>query len=251
MALFKTGNPALQQSTFAGFDRIADEENAMSLQGTVNKTALLLLAVFLGAMYTWRLFGSTGDFAAVAPLFWIGLLGGFVVGLVISLKKTLAPYLAIVYAALEGLCLGGLSAMMDSAYPGIAIEAFLLTFAICAVLLVVYTTRIIKPSENFRLIIVSATGGIAVYYLISLGLSFFGVRAPLVNDNSLLGIGFSLVVVVIAALNLVLDFDFIEQGAANRIPKYMEWYGAFGIVATLVWLYIELLRLLAKLRSRR
>jgi len=250
MALFKTGNPALQEQTFSGFDRIADEQNAMTLQGTVNKTALLLVTVLLGAMYTWRLFNSTGDFASVAPLFWIGLVGAFAVGLVISLKRQLAPYLALVYAGLEGLCLGGLSALMDHAYPGIAFESFLLTFGILAVLLVVYTLRIIKPSENFKLIVVSATGGIAVYYLLSIGLSFFGIHAPLINDNSLLGIGFSLVVIVLASLNLVLDFDFIEQGAANHVPKYMEWYGAFGILVTLVWLYIELLRLLSKLRSR-
>jgi len=250
MALFKSGNPALQASTFTRLAPVADQENAMTLQGTVNRIALLLLTVFAGATFTWSRFNATQDFASVALLFWVGLIGGLITGLVIVLKKTLAPYLAPVYAALEGLAMGGLSALLEASYPGIAFEALLLTFGILAVLLVVYTSRIIRPSENFKLIVVSATGGIALFYVISLGLSFFGIRAPLINDNSWLGIAFSLFVVVIASLNLVVDFDFIEQGVENRAPKYMEWYGAFGIVVTLIWLYVELLRLLSKLRSR-
>ena len=147
--------------------------------------------------------------------------------------------------------MGGLSAVFEDSYPGIAFEAMLLTFGILAVLLVVYTTRIVRPSENFKLVVVSATGGIALFYVVSFVLSFFGIQAPLINDNSWLGIGFSVVVVIIASLNLVVDFDFIEQGVAAQAPKYMEWYGAFGIVVTLIWLYVELLRLLSKLRSRR
>ena len=250
MALFKSGNPALTEKTFTTIGRVEADENVMTLQGTVNRAALLLAALFIAGIYTWTRFKSTLDFASVAPLFWIGLVGGFVVALVITFKKTLAPYLGIVYAVLEGLALGGLSALMDYSYPGIAFEAFVLTMGIFGVLLLIYTLRIIRPSENFKLIVASATGGIAVFYLISLGLSFFGIRAPLIYDTSWLGIGFSLLVVVIASLNLVVDFDFIEQGAENRVPKYMEWYAAFGLLVTLVWLYIELLRLLSKLRSR-
>jgi len=250
MALFKSGNPALQQSTFAGLASAATADEAMTLQGTVNKTAFMLLTVFGFATFTWNRFNAAHDFGAVAPFFFVGLFGGLVVGLVISFKKTTAPYLALVYAALEGLVLGGLSALFEFEYPGIAFQAMVLTFGIAGGLLLLYTTRLIRPSENFKLIVGSATIGIALYYLVSLGLGFFGVRAPLIHDNSWLGIAFTAGVVIIASLNLVVDFDFIEQGAENKAPKYMEWYGAFGLVVTLVWLYIELLRLVSKLRSR-
>ena len=250
MALFKSGNPALGENTFARLAPAVDADDVMTLQGTVNRIAVLLALVFAGATFTWWRFNSTGDFASVALFFWGGLVGAFVLGIILPFKKQWAQYLAVVYAVLEGLALGGLSAMMDASYPGIAFEALLLTFGILAVLLLVYSLRIIRATENFKLIIVSATGGIALYYVVSLVLSIFGIRAPLIHDNSWLGIGFTLVVVVIAALNLVVDFDFIEQGAEKRAPKYMEWYGAFGILVTLVWLYIELLRLLSKLRSR-
>ena len=250
MALFKSGNPALGEKTFAPLATTFDADEAMTLQGTVNRIACLLLVVFAGAILTWWRFNATQDFASVALFFWGGLIGGFALAIAITIRKTWAPYLAWAYAALEGLCLGGLSALLDASYPGIAFQALLLTFGILAVLLVADTSRLIKVTENFKLIIVSATGGIALYYLVSIGLSFFGVRAPLIHDNSLLGIGFTLVVVVIAALNLVVDFDFIEQGVEQGAPKYMEWYGAFGILVTLIWLYIELLRLLSKLRSR-
>lgn len=250
MALYKSGNPALTAKTFTGFAPIADAENVMTLQGTVNRIALLLALVFGSATFTWWQYNSAGGVAAVALFFWVGLVGGLVIGIVLPFKKEWAPYLAWLYAVLEGLVLGGLSAIVDASYPGIAFEALLLTFGILAVLLAAYTTRLIRASENFKLMVVSATGGIALYYVVSLVLSFFGVRAPLIHDNSWLGIGFTLVVVVIAALNLVVDFDFIEQGAETRAPKYMEWYAAFGILVTLVWLYIELLRLLSKFRSR-
>ena len=250
MALFKSGNPALGENTFARLAPVAQGEDVMTLQGTVNRIALLLALAFAGATFTWWRFNATQDFASVALFFWGGLIGALVVGLILPFKKQWAQYLAVAYAGLEGLCLGGLSALLDASYPGIAFEALLLTFGILAVLLLVYTLRMIRATENFKLIVVSATGGIALYYVASLVLSLFGIRAPLIHDNSWLGIGFTLVVVIIAALNLVVDFDFIEQGAENRSPKYMEWYAAFGILVTLVWLYVELLRLLSKLRSR-
>ncbi|HEY6952941.1 MAG TPA: Bax inhibitor-1/YccA family protein [Bacteroidota bacterium] len=250
MALFKSGNPALKENTFTGIEHAATDEEAMTLQGTVNKTGFLLFTLLIPALYTWQLFNSTHDMTTIMPLFLLGLIGGLVTGLVISFKKHLSPYLSVVYAACEGLVLGGLSALMEYRYPGLVVQALLLTVGIFAVLLFIYKLEIIKPSENFRLIVASATGGVAFYYVLSLGLGFFGIRAPLVNDNSIGGIIFSLVIVVIASMNLVVDFDFIEQGVANRVPKYMEWYGAFGLIVTLVWLYIELLRLLSKARSR-
>ena len=250
MAIYKSGNPALNKNTFAGLGLIEDKENTMTLQGTVNKVALLLFVVFLPAIYVWHLFNRTYDFSTIAPLFFTGVIGSFIVGFIIIFNKQLSPYLAIVYAALEGLSMGGFSALMEFLYPGIVFEALLLTFGICAILLLIYKLGIIKPTENFKLIVLSATGGIAVYYFISFVLSFFGIRAPLIHDNTPLGIAFTLFVVVIAALNLVVDFDFIEQGIAKKSPKYMEWYSAFGLMVTLIWLYLEILRLLAKLRSR-
>jgi uncharacterized YccA/Bax inhibitor family protein len=250
MATYKSGNPALGENTFKGLESI-DHDNVMTLQGTVNKTALLLFVLFLPAAYVWNLFNSTQDFATVAPLFYIGLIGGLITAIILVFKKNLAPYLAVLYAGFEGLAMGGLSALMNAAYPGIVIQALLLTFGICFVLLLIYTLRIIKPTENFKLMVGAATGGIALFYLASFVLSFFNIRVPLIHDNSLWGILFSLFVVGIASLNLVVDFDFIEQGAARKAPKYMEWYGAFGLMVTLIWLYVEILRLLSKLRSRR
>lgn len=250
MATYRSGNPALGQNTFNGLESV-DHDDVMTLQGTVNKTALLLLILFLPAMYVWNLFNSTQSFESVALLFYVGLGGGFITSIILIFKRNLAPYLAVVYAGFEGLAMGGLSALMNASYPGIVIQALLLTFGICFALLAIYTLRIIKPTENFKLMVGAATGGIFVFYLVSFVLSFFKIGVPLIHDSSLLGIGFSLFVVVVASLNLVVDFDFIEQGAARKAPKYMEWYGAFGLMVTLIWLYVEILRLLSKLRSRR
>ena len=168
-------------------------------------------------------------------------------------KKTWAPYTVSGYALLEGLALGGISRIFEEQYPGIASQAIFLTFGILAALLLAYKTGLIKPTENFKLGVFAATGGIFIMYLISFIMSFFGSGMSILNPNnaSMLSIGFSLFVVVIASLNLVLDFDFIEEGADKGAPKYMEWYGAFGLLVTLIWLYLEILRLLAKLYSRR
>ena len=178
----------------------------------------------------------------------------FIVAMVTIFKKTWAPVTVPIYAVLEGLALGGISYMYKEAfYPGIVSQAILLTVSIFAALLFAYKTRIIKPTENFKLGVFAATGGIFLVYIASLIMSFFGASMPIMDPSnaSLLSIGFSLFVVVIASLNLVLDFDFIEEGAEKGAPKYMEWYGAFGLLVTLVWLYLEILRLLAKLNSRR
>jgi uncharacterized YccA/Bax inhibitor family protein len=251
MALFKSGNPALTKDTFKDIEKIAKEdENVMTLQGTVNKTGILLLAVVIPALYTWNLFTSTFDFATIMPYFWTGTIGGLILAFVIVYNMDWSPLLAPVYAILQGLCLGGLSAVINQQFPGIVMQALLLTFGICLVLLIIYKLKIIKPTENFKLIVASATGGLALYYLVSFGLSFVGVELPFIHENSIGGIIFSLFAVVLASMNLVVDFDFIEQGAENRAPKYMEWYGAFGVMVTIIWLYVELLRLLAKLRKK-
>jgi uncharacterized YccA/Bax inhibitor family protein len=186
----------------------------------------------------------------VAPWMLGGLFGGFIVGLVTIFKKEWSPVTAPVYALLEGLALGGISAVFELRYPGIGIQAVSLTFGTLFVLLLAYSSGWIKVTDKMRLGIVAATGGIAVFYLLQMVLGFFGVHFTTINGSGPIGIGFSLVVVAIASLNLILDFDFIEQGVKIGAPKYMEWYGAFGIMVTLVWLYLEILRLLSKMRSR-
>jgi uncharacterized YccA/Bax inhibitor family protein len=187
----------------------------------------------------------------VSPLLWLGLLGGAVVGLVTAFKPAFAPVTTPIYAALEGLFLGGLSGLYELRYPGIVMNAVGLTFGCLAALLAAYSSGLIRPSENFKLGIVAATGGIALLYMVSMGLGFFGKSIPFIHESTPIGIAFSVFVVGLAALNLVLDFDFIEDGARRGAPKYMEWYGAFGLLVTLVWLYLEILRLLAKLQNRK
>lgn len=253
MALMKTSNPALGENTFrnlagAGYGGFADETTRMTLNGTVNKTGILLLCAIATAAWTWHLFLPERDFGAVAPLMMLGGIGGFIFAMVTSFKMQWAPVTAPIYALLEGLFLGSFSAMIDLRYPGIAMEAVGLTFGTLFVLLMAYRSGLIPVTQKFRMGIVAATGGIMVFYLIEILLGFFGIRFASINGSGMIGIGFSLFVVAIAALNLVLDFDFIEQGVRYGSPKYMEWYGAFGIMVTMVWLYIEILRLLAKMR---
>lgn len=245
----RSGNPSLSNTTFANERAVGD--HAMTLQGTVNKTGVLLALVVLGALYTWNLFFQNGNPAAVMPIAIGGAIGGLVFALITMFKKEWAGITAPIYAGLQGLFLGGISAIFESQFPGIVIQATGLTLGTLASLLLLYKLGIIKPTENFRLMIVSATMGIGILYLISFVMNMFGSSGiGFIHSNGLFGIGFSLFVVAIAALNLVLDFDFIEQGAEQGAPKYMEWFGAFALMVTLIWLYLEMLRLLAKLRSR-
>jgi len=222
----------------------------MSISGTVNRTLLMLVLVLISSSWTWRLYYDSGAGRVVVPWLIGGALGGFIVAMVTIFRQHWAPVTAPIYALLEGLFLGGLSAILESAFPGIVIQAVGLTFGTLLCLLVAYKSGAIKATENFKLGIVAATGGIALIYIVTIVLGFFGATIPYIHGNGIIGIGFSLFVVVIAALNLVLDFDFIEKGAEQGAPKYMEWYAAFGLMVTLIWLYIEILRLLAKLRSR-
>jgi uncharacterized YccA/Bax inhibitor family protein len=239
----RSGNPALSSKTFINTTDVGAEK--MTIEGTVNKTAMSLLLLLATASYTW-MNPSPG-------LMMLGFIGGFIMAIVTIFKKTWAPYTVSGYALLEGLALGGISRIFEAQYPGIASQAIFLTFGILAALLLAYKTGVIKPTENFKLGVFAATGGIFIMYLISFIMSFFGSGMSIMNPNnaSMMSIGFSLFVVVIASLNLVLDFDFIEEGAERGAPKYMEWYGAFGLLVTLIWLYLEILRLLAKLQSRR
>ena len=258
MALFKTSNPALGQNTFSDAARsqyggsLVDAASRMTLSGTVNKTGILLLCAIATAAWTWNAFmqaNKNSDLALGAIM--LGGIGGFVFAMVTIFKKTWSPVTAPIYALLEGFVLGGLSAMFELRNPGIAIEAVGLTFGTLFVMLFLYKSGVIKVTQKFRMGVVAATGGIAIFYLLTWLLSMFHISVlSSVYGSGLIGIGFSLFVVAIASLNLVLDFDFVEQGVAYGAPKYMEWYAAFGIMVTLVWLYLEMLRLLSKVRSR-
>ena len=245
----RSGNPALRDDTFTGWGRMARADQ-MTIQGTVNKAALLLGCVLVTAFWTWQLFFQTRNAGQVLPWMLLGLIAGFIVALITIFKPTWAPVTAPLYALLEGLFLGGISAIMEARFPGLVIQAVFLTFGTCLALLVAYRSGLIRATENFKLGVVAATGGIVLVYFVTILLSFFGVRLPLIHQGGWFSIAFSLFVVVIAALNLVLDFDFIETGAAQGAPRFLEWYGAFGLMVTLVWLYIEILRLLALLRGR-
>ncbi len=248
----RSGNPMFRSNAFqpdATFDE-TDSTQRMTLAGAINKTGILLALCLVSAGYVWNQFFQSSEPPAVNGLMMLGLLGGLAMAIVTIFKRQWAGLTAPAYALLQGLALGGISAMFELQYPGIVIQAVGLTFGTLAMLLLAYKTGLIKPTENFRLMIVAATGGIALLYLVSFVMGFFGSSVGFIHSNGLFGIGFSLFVVAIAALNLVLDFDFIEAGAEQGAPKYMEWYGAFSLMVTLVWLYLEILRLLAKLRSR-
>jgi len=238
----RSGNPVLSKKTFTNSISSYDQ---MTIEGTVNKTGISLLLLVGTGYFT---------FDVISPALLIGAgIGGFILAIVTIFKKEWAPITVPLYAILEGTLLGGISYMYNSSYNGIVTNAILLTLGVLVSLLIAYRSGYIKATENFKLGIFAATGGIAIVYFINFIMGFFGsgLGVMSINNASPLSIGFSVVVVIIASLNLVLDFDFIEEGAEKGAPKYMEWYGAFGLLVTLIWLYLEILRLLAKLNSRR
>lgn len=247
IATTQSGNPTLSSDTFRQV-RVAPGEESMTIGGAVNKTAIALLIVSLSAAYAWNTARTNPEM--LGGLVMVGGIGGFVLALATVFKNTWAPVTTPLYAALEGLVLGGVSVLTERRYPGIVAQAVFLTFGTLAALLVAYRANLIQVTERFRAGVFAATGGIAIFYLIGFVMSFFGASLPLVNSASPIGIGFSLLVVGVAAMNLVLDFDLIEQGARMRAPKYMEWYSAFALMVTLVWLYLEMLRLLSKIQRR-
>jgi uncharacterized YccA/Bax inhibitor family protein len=242
----RTANPALGEKTFTEFQGVA--ERSMTVEGTVVKTSVLLTLLVIAAGFTW--IPAATNPALAQGMAMAGALAGLVFAFITIFRPTAAPFTAPLYAVCEGLFLGGISAAFEARFPGIVVQAVLLTFGTLGALLMAYTSGLIRATENFKLGVVSATGAIFLVYLVSFVGNFFGWNVPFIHDSGLFGIAFSGFVVVIAALNLVLDFDFIESGAAHGAPKHMEWYGAFGLLVTLVWLYIEILRLLAKLQSR-
>ena len=242
----RSANPALNSKTFSSTRNISNEQ-PMTIDGTVNKTALSLLLLMTSAIYTWN--NLELSFIYFLPI----IISTFVLLLITIFNKRAAPYTVPIYCLLEGGLLGGISAWADVMYPGIANQAICLTFGNLAALLMLYKSKLIAVTDNFRLGIFAATFGIFIVYMLNILLSsLFEISfAESLFSNDLPGILFSVFVVGIASLNLVLDFDFIEQGANQGAPKYMEWYGAFGLMITLIWLYIEILNLLMKLRSRR
>ncbi len=245
--MMRTGNPALSENTFSSARSAArgqSSEGAMTIQGTVNKTLILLFFTMFTALWSW----TTPSMAL--PLMLPAIIFGLIVSLATVFKKEWAPVTAPLYALIEGVILGTISLYFETTYPGIVGQAVTLTFGVLLSLLLVYKSGLVKVTDNFRLGIFAATGGIAVLYLIDFIMGFFGNHINFIYASTPIGIGFSVVVVMIAALNLVLDFDFIERGAQQGAPKYMEWYGAFGLMVTLIWLYLEILRLLAKMRRR-
>ncbi|HTZ84057.1 MAG TPA: Bax inhibitor-1/YccA family protein [Candidatus Acidoferrales bacterium] len=245
--LLKTSNPALNARTFE--NRMAIAGGSMTLQGTVNRTGFLLMCAVATAAWTWWLARKQPE--AVALCLWGGLIGGLLFALATIFKKEWAPVTAPIYALCEGLALGGISEALNHSYPGIALQALGLTAAVTAVMLLLYTSGLVRATRKFTIGVIAATGGIFLFYMIDLVMGFFGHHVSMLYSNGPWGIAISVFIVIVAALNLILDFDFIETGVYAGAAKYMEWYGAFGIMVTLVWMYIEILHLISQVRSQR
>jgi len=254
MNIGRSSNPALSKAAFNPQTYTASYSEVMTLNGTINKSIAMLLLVVVGAMYTWKMFFGALSVEAGAALvsrwMFIGGIGGFVFSLITIFKKSWAYITAPIYAILEGLFLGAISAFFEARFPGLVMQAIALTFGTLFIMLIGYRSGIIKVTQKFKSGIIAATGAVALVYFISFIFSMFGASNLIIHSNGIMGIGISLVIVVIAALNLVLDFDFIAKGSQAGLPKYMEWYAAFGLMLTLIWLYIEILRLLSKFASR-
>lgn len=237
----RSSNPALRDEIFYR-SLLTGTEDLMTVQGTINKTLVLLCIVMVAAALVWN------SYAIVFPIILPAMIGGLIVALVTIFRQQWSPYTAPLYALFEGIILGGISGYMDALYPGIVVQAVALTFGVFFLLLIVFSTRLIQVTEKFRLVVIAATGAIALLYIADIVLGFFGRPVGFIHENGIVGIGFSLVVIVIASLNLILDFDYIEKGVGHGAPRYLEWYGAFALLVTLVWLYLEILRLLGKMR---
>ncbi|PKP38536.1 MAG: hypothetical protein CVT97_01025 [Bacteroidetes bacterium HGW-Bacteroidetes-14] len=247
-------NPVLSEKIFKK-EAVEYSAGTMTAKGTAMKSLLLLIMVLAGASYTWKIFYEAINPASVQPWLWGGAIGGFVVALIISFKPNMAQYLAPIYAVLQGLFLGAISAMFNQAFaesaPGIVINAVLLTMVTAFVMFLIYRSGLIKVNDKFIRIISIAVGAVALYYFVTIILSLFGVNLVMLHNSGPLSIGISLVIIGVAAFSLMLDFNFIEKASAAGAPKYMEWYGAFGLMVTLIWLYLEILKLLAKFAGSR
>lgn len=247
----RASNPVLNEHTFEVpyGSHTYPVSGTMTVEGTINKTLFLLALVVMAASVTWNLTAAR-PMEAVVPWVWGGVLGGFLVGMVINFKRDWAAFLSPIYALLKGFALGVISSLLNARYPGIAMQAVVLTFGVMFGVLSIYRSGLIKVTEKFKAGLIAATIGVMFLYLGAIAMRFFGMQMPFLHDTGALGIGVSLVIIVIAALNFLLDFDYIDQGVRSNAPKALEWFAAFGLIVTLVWLYIEILRLLSKLRSR-
>ncbi len=222
--------------------------DVMTMSGTVNATGILFAILMVGGIAGWRL--TTPSTGRGAGIMIVAMLAALVFAVITSFKPHVARTTAPIYALLEGVALGAISKFYESTYNGIVVQALGATAAVFAVMLVLYKSRIIKVTDRFRKVVVGATMGLFLFYGVSLLLRLFNVNVPFLNSSSGGGIVFSLLVVGLAAFNLALDFDIIERGVQAGAPKYMEWYGGFGLMVTIVWLYLEMLRLLSKLNRR-
>ncbi len=246
----KSSNPILSKKVLENPSYAYSGAEAMTVQGTVNKVAIMLILVLAGAAFTWNKAFEGGGASAVTGWIMLGGIGGFIMALITAFNKERAHLTAPIYAVLEGIFLGGISAMFEGMFPGIVLRAVMLTFAVMFAMLFLYKSRIIKVTQKFRTGVMAATMGIALAYFVSFIMSMFGINTGFMYGGGTMGIVISLVIVGVAALNLVLDFDFIEQGSNAGLPKYFEWYGAFGLMVTLIWLYFKILRLLSLLSGR-
>lgn len=251
MALFKSGNPTLGEKIW---DRsiATHDTGTMTVKGTMNKFGILFLLTMASAGLAWKMAASGKD---ITTYMWVTLFGALGVAVVMAFKMQWASFLSPIYALLKGFAIGAISAFYNYAFekiaPNIITQAVALTFGVVIAMFLLYNFRIIKATQTFKSVVITATMGIGIFYLISIVLSMFGINIPFIHEGSTFGIIFSLIVVGLAALNLILDFDMIEQGAERGAPKFMEWYGAFALLVTIVWLYLEILRLLSKLADRR
>ena len=247
----QSNNPAFNDNLLSHFDHAGLRSTTMTVAGTAIKTFVLLALLMTSAVWSYE---RSTDGELGMGLLLGSAIGGGVLAFLTIFKPTLAGWTSPVYSVLEGIFLGAISQQVDARYPagsGIAIQAVALTGATTFVMLFLYTTRIIRVTQQLTTMIVAATGAIALVYLVSILARVFGYNVPFIHDSGPIGIGFSVFVVGLAAFNLLIDFDFIERGTAAGMPKAMEWYGAFGLMVTLVWLYLEVLRLLRKLNDRR
>lgn len=256
MALFKSSNPVLKESAYQGtiFEGMqATGENTMTVKGTLNKFGFLMIMMMASSVFSWK-YAEAGN--NIMPMLIGSVIGGLVLAFIMARKPQTSSYLSPAYALVEGLFVGSISAyfeygkMAAGGYSGIVFQAIGITFTVAMVMYVLYRTRVIKVTQKFRSIIILATVSVAIFYLVTwvLGLAF-GIYIPFLYENSALGIGFSILMVALASMNLLLNFDDIEKGVEMGAPKFMEWYSAFGLLVTIVWLYIEILNLLAKLRD--
>lgn len=238
-----SGNPLFKEEVLRR-TAVAATGECMTVSGTVDKSFLLLALVIGGALVSW--FKPQLGMMLAIPAMVVGLVGV----LIAMFKKEWMGVIAPVYSVSQGIVIGIMSLFMEKQFPGIVVQAVGLTFGTLFGLLALYRLRIVRVTDGFRAGVFAATAGIGIVYLVSFVMGFFGKSIPMIHESGIWGIGFSLFVVFVAALNLVLDFDFIERGSESGAPKYMEWYGAFGLMVTLIWLYVEILRLLSKIRSR-